>query len=217
MAVRRPDGSRIDVPRHADGKHGDLLPNDGVYGGTVDADEVGNFLAEAVFEGQGASGVRFVRTSQHVLPVMPDTISFKGSATMLPTKHVERVEIIVDIDQHETVHQLDESYRIYGELWGKSATDGSDVPICWLSNVDNIHIAPTDKSLTITLNLALQWIARSGAVQPFTLKNVWMKGRFHSEEKENVKGKRTSTHCDMFLYLCCRHGQPRSSRHHRFD
>lgn len=48
MQVIQPDGESMVVDMHDDGLHMDAEPNDGIYGGFFEADEVGIYLADAI-------------------------------------------------------------------------------------------------------------------------------------------------------------------------
>jgi predicted glycosyltransferase involved in capsule biosynthesis len=69
---------------HDDGVHADMLANDGVFGGVVEALEPGQYTARAVFEGTNAAGARFVRTTEHSFHVVNPFISLTGRCLGVP-------------------------------------------------------------------------------------------------------------------------------------
>lgn len=102
MVIDYPSGRKVEVNMHDDGLHADLFSNDGIYGGVVEVSnlacgpaafglsfacqllcppqalEPGQYSARAVFEGVTASGVRFVRSTEHSFHVVQPYISLTG-------------------------------------------------------------------------------------------------------------------------------------------
>jgi hypothetical protein len=64
---------------HDDGLHSDGAANDGIYGGSFSATEVGSYTVQATLIGSGATGP-FVRTTQHFVQVVPRMMQLTGQA-----------------------------------------------------------------------------------------------------------------------------------------
>ena len=79
MDVMTPDGTEMEVLMHDDGLHFDEAADDMIYGGTIEALAPGTYLASAEIRGI-KDGLTFVRTTQHIINVVTDQISFTGSA-----------------------------------------------------------------------------------------------------------------------------------------
>ena len=90
MVVNYPSGRQVKVTMHDDGVHADMLANDGVFGGVVEALEPGQYTARAVFEGTTATGARFVRTTEHSFHVVNPYISLTGTLYLYRTLRLPR-------------------------------------------------------------------------------------------------------------------------------
>jgi len=168
MQVELPDGSVVDVKMHDDGLHSDEGAHDGVYGATVVANEVGVYKAEAILSGTKSDGTKFVRTSEHLLPVVADETEFSGNAVG-QMKDKERMDIKIYIDYSPSFSPLSRSFRGYTEVWGVDDNNNA-VAICWLSSiVDAEHIGDNPY---ITLEMNMKWLSLAHAHEPLTLKNV---------------------------------------------
>lgn len=64
---------------HDDGLHSDGAANDGVYGGSFSATELGSYTVQATLIGTGAAGP-FVRTTQHLVEVIPRMLQLTSEA-----------------------------------------------------------------------------------------------------------------------------------------
>lgn len=156
MHVITPKGQRLDVTMFDDGLHGDGAPNDGYYGALVQAAEVGTYQCQAILSGLTSDGIqypiseslkrllsiglivlsscRFLRTSQHLLRVVPRNIEVLPTAVALP-KEDGTIDIMLSIDYNDTEHS--ESYMAYAEVWG-TASNGSLVPVSWIGGVVDV-------------------------------------------------------------------------------
>ncbi len=79
LDVTFPDGHTVMIPMHDDGLHSDGLANDGEYGSDFVADETGTYTINAVMEGTNSAGA-FIRSSQHLVYVIPNFVGLSGSA-----------------------------------------------------------------------------------------------------------------------------------------
>ncbi|MBS0193497.1 MAG: conditioned medium factor [Proteobacteria bacterium] len=162
LRVTAPDGSQQTYPMFDDGRHGDSLANDGVYGGEFLATQAGNYLAQVQTESIGSNGQRQLRTAEHIIPVVAQTLALRPSEQALGlAASAGRVEISLPAtDKSSQGH-----YRAYAEVWGTGA-NGKPVPIAWISGM-------TERSGNgLPLGLDERWIARANAHAPYELRNV---------------------------------------------
>ncbi|MBS0212601.1 MAG: conditioned medium factor [Proteobacteria bacterium] len=162
LRVTAPDGSQQVYPMFDDGRHGDSLANDGIYGGTFPATQAGNYLAQVEVESIGANGQRLLRTAEHIVPVVQQTLALRASDQAIGIgASAGRVEISLPVtDKSAQGH-----YRAYAEVWGTGA-NGKPVPIAWISGM-------TERSGNgLPLGLDERWIARANAHAPYELRNV---------------------------------------------
>jgi len=136
MDIYLPDGEEEFVKMHDDGLHGDGEANDGIFGASIPATEVGVYRAFAVIKGTTADGTAFIRSTQHLIPVVADKISFVGTAS--GTVDNTHMKINLPVQLNGPFDDNNPVYRVYSEVWGKDDL-GNDVPICWLSTMAPVH------------------------------------------------------------------------------
>jgi len=168
MEVLTPAGTQLSVPMHDDGLHSDELANDGIYGGSIAASEVGTYTATATLKGKTAEGVEFMRTTEHVLPVVTNEIDFLGTAFMT-TEESSHATIQFPVETPELPENS--LFRAYAEIYGTDAS-GQEVAICWLSSM--VNPTTVNSQLVVSLSLDLSWVVKAGAKAPFTAKNVYI-------------------------------------------
>ncbi|HSD83430.1 MAG TPA: choice-of-anchor X domain-containing protein, partial [Anaerolineae bacterium] len=75
-----PNGEELATPMVDDGQHADGQAGDGVYGGLVKVPTAGQYTAQVVARGQTPEGQPFLRTSEHVFPVIEAGLTLQGIA-----------------------------------------------------------------------------------------------------------------------------------------
>jgi hypothetical protein len=163
LRLTTPDGRVLTSAMLDDGLHADGQAGDGVYGGDFVADTAGQFNAQVVFEGKDSARGTFVRTAEHLIPVVEDTISLDGqvaTSTMVADRRVGiRLGVAAPVS---TGH-----YHVFAEVWGSDASGGSvSIPVAWIGGMTTIRDGAID------LGLDTRWITMAGAREPFELRNV---------------------------------------------
>jgi len=164
MEVITPEGTEIDVPMHDDGLHNDGEANDGVYGASIKATVAGQYLATAVLEGVTPEGNAFIRSTEHVVNVVDDTLELTG--TGFAVGDGTRIDIYLGVNQKSA-----NKYRAYAEVYGIDG-QGNLVPNCWISSMVNVSMYQS--SPAVRLELDLNWVAIANAKAPFVLKNAYI-------------------------------------------
>ncbi|MEO8671695.1 MAG: choice-of-anchor X domain-containing protein [Tahibacter sp.] len=161
LRVTSPDG-RIDTrPMFDDGQHDDGAAADGVFAGDFRASSSGDYLAQTVVHATDGRGQRIVRTAEHVVPIVQNTLSLDGAASVNgKALGGTRLSLDVKVDGAAGDH-----YRAYAEVWG-TGKNGAAIPVAWVAGM----VSPN--SGTIGMGLDERWIARSGAGAPFELRNL---------------------------------------------
>lgn len=162
LRVTAPDGTVTQWPMADDGRHGDGAAGDGVYAGDFPAKVPGSYLAQVVVHGEDAAGQAFVRTSEHVLPVLDTSLRIAADTVSASTQDGTRLALPIPVSASG---QAPAHYRVLGELWG-TGRDGSAVPVAWLGGM----LAPQNGRLPLSVDE--RWIVRAGARAPFTLRNL---------------------------------------------
>ncbi|UYB52180.1 conditioned medium factor [Xanthomonas sp. AM6] len=162
LRVTAPDGTVTQWPMADDGRHGDGAAGDGVYAGDFPAKAPGSYLAQVVVHGEDAAGQAFVRTAEHVLPVLDTSLRIAADAVAASAQAGTRLALPIPVSADG---QAPAHYRVLGELWG-TGRDGGAVPVAWIGGM----LAPQDGRLPLSVDE--RWIVRAGARAPFTLRNL---------------------------------------------
>jgi len=160
LRVVRPDGSVQEVPMFDDGQHEDAAAGDGRFGASFVPDAPGTWIAQAVVRGTDARGRAFVRTTEHVLPVLDSDLALRAST--IAARQVEgRWQLQVPVQ----VSTGDGHYRAFAEVWGVDAS-GKDVAVAWIGGISQVQDGQ------LALGLDPRWVQRAGARAPFTLRKL---------------------------------------------
>jgi len=169
MMVTYPSGMSVSVPMHDDGLHGDALAFDGIYGALIKAAQVGTYEAEALIRGFTGTGVQFLRSSTHLLQVVPNNIKLSGAATGLANSD-GTLTVYLDVDYSSTPY--DESYYAFAQVWATSVSSGQLIPVAWIGGAtDVLQVSNTN---TLPLVMSQKWFDLANAKAPIVLKNVYI-------------------------------------------
>jgi len=161
LNVTAPSGAQSQVAFFDDGKHGDGVASDGLFGATFVPNELGAYKAQARVEGS-AGGVDVLRTAEHLIPVINDELNFtRGVAQLTDAKTPGRLSISVPM----TSNKPGQHYRSYAQLWGRDSS-GKDLAIAWLGGM----VTPANGAATLEFDS--RWIALAGAGAPYSLRAV---------------------------------------------
>ncbi|KYR03098.1 conditioned medium factor [Tieghemostelium lacteum] len=168
-----PDGQSSVIDMFDDGEHGDYEALDGIYGGVVSPNEIGNYQAQILFRGANStlqadgvtvSLVNMVRSNQHIIPITTEYLTFNGQVTASQDSEdnvIIQFQVDVDVPINTTVPNV----RLYSEVWG-----ANNSPIAWVGGIATVQTEQGVSYLSATLNAS--WIALANATAPFTVKNV---------------------------------------------
>ncbi|WP_127168101.1 choice-of-anchor X domain-containing protein [Xanthomonas euvesicatoria] len=162
LRVIDPQGGVRSLPMADDGKHGDGAAGDGVYGGTFKPTSEGTWIAQVVVHGHDQAGQPFVRTSEHVVPVVDTSLRLLGNALDASAAAGTRLTIALPVAARGNAPS---HYRVFGQVWGTDAK-GKDIPVAWIGGM----LTPQQGQLPLSLDE--RWIARAGARAPFTLRSL---------------------------------------------
>ena len=160
LRIVAPDGRETLRPMFDDGRHGDGAARDGRFAGSFVPTGTGTWIAQVVARGHDRSGTPFVRTVEHALPVIESGPRIAGGA--VATREARnRLSVALPLADAAP----DRHYRVLAEVWGHDGK-GRSVPVAWIGGMADVvdgHVA---------LGLDERWIARSGAVAPFELREL---------------------------------------------
>jgi hypothetical protein len=126
------------------------------------ADQAGSWLVSVEVRGVDGNGQDILRTTEHVVPVVIDTVDLRqGDITVDDTSERGAFRLSIPVDTTREVRH----YRAYAEVWGK-APNGADAPVAWIGGM----VTPEGRQMALRLDE--RWIALSGAEGPFELRNL---------------------------------------------
>ena len=162
LRLTTPDGRVVEHAMFDDGLHQDGEAGDGIFGGVFRAAMAGEHTAQVVAMGTTPEGLPFVRTSEHLVPVLEPSLAVTGSFAVADTAGERRLSISLPIDNFDGAP---DRYRVFAEVWGRGF-DGEMHPVSWIGGMSY-----ADEG-RLELGLDTRWIARSAAAWGFELRNV---------------------------------------------
>lgn len=171
LRVIAPDGSERELAMADDGGHDDGAAGDGVFGARFVPDASGTWIAQVIVQGHDGQGAAFVRTSEHVLPVLDATLTLARQGVAVEAGEGTRLTLPLQVAASGA--DAPSHYRVVAELWGTGAR-GAEVPVAWIGGM----VTPVQGRLP--LGLDERWIVRAGARAPFSLRNLRIEDPDHS-------------------------------------
>lgn len=163
LRVTAPDGEVFTEVLFDDGLHGDGKVGDGVFGGDFLAAQAGEYNVQVVANGQTPAGTPFLRTTEHLVPVLDAEVRLNSDFATSRVVDDQRLSVDLAVETNATA----DHFRAYAEVWGVSRKDGrTSVPVAWIGGmVNNVNDS-------LSLGLDGRWIALANAQGPFELRNL---------------------------------------------
>ncbi len=157
-----PDRSVQFIAMRDDGASADGLPGDGVYGAWFTPDQTGSWIAQAVVHGEAVDGAAVLRTAEHIVPVVADTLDLVAEAkAAVHAVGDGRLAIRLPV----VAKKSGQHYRVYAEVWGTSGS-GEAAGVAWVGGM----VTPVEGALELGLDEG--WLARAGLAGPYELRNL---------------------------------------------
>ncbi|MCD9033422.1 conditioned medium factor [Luteimonas sp. Y-2-2-4F] len=168
LRVVAPDGRETERPMRDDGRGEDRAAGDASFAGGFVPDAEGTWIAQVVVEGIDARGTRFVRTAEHVVPVVRSALRLGDGSAAATLGDDGRLSIAVPLAARDPGRR----YRVLAEVWGGDGRAAA-VPVAWIGGM----VEPGDGPLR--LGLDPRWLARAGAQPPFELRGLRVEDADH--------------------------------------
>lgn len=162
LRVTAPNGEITEYAMFDDGLHGDGLAGDGIVGGEFPTKLAGQYLAQVQVQGRDIYGQDVVRTAEHVIPVVRNTLRLASAKSTATQADQGRFAVRLPISGRKAGGG---HYRAYAEVWGRDGS-GQDVAVGWIGGMVDV----VDGALS--LGLDERWVARSKASGDFELRNL---------------------------------------------
>ena len=161
IRVTGPDKMTATYPMFDDGRHDDGIAGDGLFGGDFPADMAGDYTAQVEARGINQAGKAFVRTAEHLLPVVDVSLELSASRAVAVASDNERLSIRIPV----TARSPGQHYRAIGEIWGTDA-GGKSVAVAWLGGM----VTPSNG--TLALGFDERWLALAATKGPYEIRNL---------------------------------------------
>lgn len=161
IRVTAPDHGVANYPMFDDGRHNDGAAGDGLFAGDFPASMAGDYVAQVEARGVNQAGKAFVRTAEHLLPVVDASLTLAASRAVAIAVDADRLSIRVPV----TSRAPGQHYRAIGEIWAADAS-GKPIAVAWLGGM----VTPSDGVLS--LGFDERWIALAAAKGPYELRNL---------------------------------------------
>lgn len=167
MRLQTPDGQELSLPLWDDGQHQDKAANDGIFGVTLTPEVAGTYIAQVTVAGVAPDGRAFIRTSEHIFPILAQTLALADKPVR--SRNLDGVRLQLDVQANALVGGDIEPVLAFAEVWGTDSA-GSSVPVAWIGGI--VTPQPGGARLSLPLTLDTRWIELAGAQAPFVLRNV---------------------------------------------
>jgi len=160
LSVTSPSGAISQHPMFDDGMHQDGIAADGVFGADFLADAAGDFNAQVIVKGISRSGQSFMRSSEHLIPVIEEQLRLSSHFSKATQTDANRFGLGIAVETAKSSGH----YRTYAQVWGSRA--GVMVPVAWIGGMSELSKG------NLELALDARWIAKAGAQAPFELRDL---------------------------------------------
>jgi hypothetical protein len=150
-------------PDGAKSEHALSLDAFGEYSFSFVPAQNGDYTAQVLVRGTNLAGGEYLRSAEHALHVVADTIDLAKqpvSARLTDQQLVFELPVQGQFESH---------YRAYAQVWGKNDS-GQDVPIAWVSGM--VPVQQNRGGASMQLALDARWLDLASASAPFSLRDV---------------------------------------------
>ncbi len=165
MRVNAPDGQNLTITMADDGRHADGAAGDGVFGGLIPAAAPGTYTAQIVLNGTTPDGQAFMRTSEHVFPVV--TPSLRLSTRAAQTAVTADNNLRLNLNAY-ALTETTTDVQVSAEVWGRNSEGMT--PVAWIGGI--VTPQPNGHRLTLPLELNGGWLALADVKGGLELRNV---------------------------------------------
>jgi hypothetical protein len=168
LSMAHPDGFISQIPMEDMIAANGFAEEDGVFVATFNPIATGNYYARVKFSAtlDDVNQTQIVRTTQQVIAVVREEVKITGAAVAKIEEGKDQIKIYVEVD---TNYASSTPLRPYAQVWGTSS-DGSIVPVCWVSTIASTLIIDGNHYLQMELNS--NWLSLAEAQFPIYLRNV---------------------------------------------
>lgn len=130
---------------------------------------VGTYIAQVRVSGTTPDKQPFVRTSEHIFPVVAPTVQLANSPVVGHALNDNQLTLNLNVNNLATADQATTVW-LSAELWGMNA-QREMAPVVWLGGMANLHTDANGQAY-LPLGLDSRWVSLAAVQAPFELRNV---------------------------------------------
>ena len=167
LEITMPNGVTAKIPFYDDGLHMDLEAQDGVYGATLEANQIGYYQTKTTVSGVHPNGVSFIRSSNQIFPISSPDLTLTGLAEL--DKSDGRLTFRVYVDQLSL--KANKNYYGRAQVWGtRSEIVDNYYPVAWIAGLVLVNQNSSTPYLELTMDP--RWVHMAQVGHPFQLREV---------------------------------------------
>ena len=161
LTLHTPDGQKLAIPMQDNGQ--------GQFVALYTPALAGDYIAHIQVSGVTPEGQPFLRTSEHVFPVIAPAVQLSPATVSAQTLSDTRLNLNLNVTSLSSAEQAN-SYWVSAELWGTNS-QREMVPVVWLGGMADLQ-ADARGQLSLPLGLDSRWVSLAQAQAPFELRQV---------------------------------------------
>ena len=166
LRVIAPDGRSVDHPMSPMASKALGDDRQAPFSGAFVPEFAGDYVVQVQVQGRTPDGSPFLRTAEHLVPVIDNPLTFGGSSAAVG-RSIDEHRIAIDLGVASRQHQ---GYvRAHAQVWGHIGREL--VPVAWIGGMVS--------AANPTLSLDSRWIGLSGAQAPFELRELRLEDAAH--------------------------------------
>jgi hypothetical protein len=163
MLVKTPAGQELAIPMQDNGN--------GEFVAWTTPTAAGDYIAQVQISGTTPEGQAFVRTSEHVFPVIAPALQLSTSTVVGQSATNGRLTLNLNTTTtNNSAADQANSYWMSAELWGTN-DQRELVPVVWLGGMADVQTSTWGQT-SLPLSLDTRWIAFAKVQAPFELRHV---------------------------------------------
>lgn len=159
MVLQTPTGQSLTIPMQQNGN--------GEFVALATPTAVGNYVAQIKVQGVTPTGQPFIRTSEHVFPVIAPAVQLLNNTIVGQAVDDTRVALNLNV---ATTNDQAANFTLSAELWGTNAQNQM-VPVVWLGGTAALQTDANGQTY-LPLSLDSRWVSLAQAQEPFELRQV---------------------------------------------
>lgn len=119
------------------------------------------------------TGAPFIRTTQHLIPVIPQSLSFHRAELNESNYHRRELKLDISVKPKKQLNQIPDRFIVSGQVWGTDPTTQKEQPVVWISSITELENHSQEWRLQQSIDP--RWLSRTEAKAPYFIKHLQVK------------------------------------------